>query len=73
MENEYDLNLPSREDESKIRIWGLAQLKLWDPIPLGIFTGFTIGGVYNKYFRKRPIFTSMVCYVFLIFMRILVK
>lgn len=74
LENEYDLNLSSKEDESKIRIWGFPQLKLWDPIPLGILTGFTIGGAYNRYFRKRPFFTSMVWYVFFfIFLRILVK
>jgi len=60
LDADYDLNLPSNEDESKIRIWGLPYIKLWDPIPLGILTGFVTGGVYNKYFRKRPLLSSMI-------------
>ena len=60
MDNDYDLNLSSKEEESKIRIWGLPYIKMWDPIPLGIVTGFVTGGVYNRYFKKRPLFSSMI-------------
>jgi hypothetical protein len=31
---------------------------LWDPIPLGIVSGFMTGGLYNRLYRKKPLLSS---------------
>jgi hypothetical protein len=55
---DYDLNLPKdAHEQDNIRVWGLPYLKITNPVPLGLLTGFGTGSLYN-FFRARPIFSS---------------
>lgn len=51
--NDYDIQLSEKQDLDKIRVWGLPYIKLTDPVPAGIVTGFSAGAILN-FWRRRP-------------------
>lgn len=55
---DYDIQLPDQQQLDSIRVWGLPQAKLHDPVPLGILIGFGGASIFN-FFRKRPALTSI--------------
>ncbi|RNA11785.1 NADH dehydrogenase [ubiquinone] 1 subunit C2 [Brachionus plicatilis] len=55
---DYDLQLPDQQQMDNIRVWGLPQLRLFDPIPLGLFIGFGGASLFN-FWRRRPALTSI--------------
>ena len=51
---DYDVQIPNAENK---KIWGLPYMGPAEPMSLGVFSGITIGALYN-YKLKRPPFTS---------------
>ncbi|RNA19144.1 hypothetical protein BpHYR1_002761, partial [Brachionus plicatilis] len=60
---DYDLQLPDQQQMDNIRVWGLPQLRLFDPIPLGLFIGFGGASLFN-FWRRKPVLTTLEINVF---------
>ncbi len=57
LDTDYDVLLETREEQSKIRIWGLPYLPPWHPAMVGTLSGVAIGCIMNA-LRRRPKFSS---------------
>lgn len=56
---DYDLQLPDQQQLDNIRVWGLPQFRLHDPVPFGLLLGFSGASLFN-FWRRRPALTSIL-------------